>query len=156
MKRFCKGVHFWQFYGGNIFLFFIVCKLCYSSPRGGKTVAKYTSKINKIRTFALSLVFIGFIIMYIGLIFKSTPVLMFLFFVIGFLSIIASAVVYFMIGMLSTKAVQVVCPSCQKVTKILGRVDMCMYCREPLTLDKELEGKEFDESYNSKRKKINN
>ena len=29
-------------------------------------MAKYSSKINKIRTFALSLVFIGFIIMYVG------------------------------------------------------------------------------------------
>ncbi|MCY8094952.1 DUF2614 family zinc ribbon-containing protein, partial [Bacillus atrophaeus] len=44
-----------------------------------------------------------------------------------------------------------VCPACEKETKILGRVDMCMHCREPLTLDKNLEGKAFDESYNSKR-----
>ena len=28
---------------------------------------------------------------------------------------------------------------------------MCMYCNEPLTLDPTLEGKEFDQSYNSKR-----
>ena len=35
--------------------------------------------------------------------------------------------------------------------KFLGRVDMCMYCNEPLTLDPTLEGKEFDQSYNSKR-----
>ncbi|MCY9134703.1 YgzB family protein, partial [Bacillus atrophaeus] len=47
--------------------------------------------------------------------------------------------------------VRVVCPACEKETKILGRVDMCMHCREPLTLDKNLEGKAFDESYNSKR-----
>ncbi|MCU9614656.1 YgzB family protein [Caldibacillus lycopersici] len=111
-------------------------------------MAKYTSKINRIRTFALSLVFIGFIIMYIGLFFRNHPIFMAIFMVLGFLSIIASTVVYFLIGMLSTRAVQVVCPSCNKVTKILGKVDMCMYCREPLTLDKELEGKEFDESYN--------
>jgi len=114
-------------------------------------MAKYTSKINKIRTFALSLVFIGIIIMYIGIFFKDHPIIMTLFMLLGFLSVIASAVVYFLIGMLSTRAVQVVCPSCNKVTKILGRVDMCMYCREPLTLDKELEGKEFDERYNSKK-----
>jgi len=113
---------------------------------------KYSSKINKIRTFALSLIFIGFIIMYIGLLFKNSPILMVLFMFLGFLSIIASCVVYFMIGMLSTKAVQVVCPSCNKVTKMLGRVDICMYCREPLTLDRKLEGKEFDETYNRKKK----
>ncbi len=113
---------------------------------------KYSSKINKIRTFALSLIFLGFIIMYVGLLFKNWPIVMVLFMVFGLLSIIASCVVYFLIGMLSTKAVQVVCPSCQKVTKMLGRVDICMYCREPLTLDRSLEGQVFDENFNSKKK----
>ncbi|PQD94725.1 hypothetical protein CYL18_12185 [Pradoshia eiseniae] len=113
-------------------------------------MAKYSSKINKIRTFALSLIFIGFIIMYIGIFFRTSPLWMTIFMVLGLLSIMASMVVYFWIGMLSTKAVQVSCPNCGKHTKILGRVDMCMYCREPLTLDKTLEGKEFDESYNKK------
>ncbi|HLU20866.1 YgzB family protein [Lederbergia graminis] len=111
---------------------------------------KYSNKINKIRSFALSLVFIGFIIMYVGIFFKNHPIVMTIFMLLGMLSIIASTLVYFWIGMLSTKAVQVVCPNCEKTTKILGRVDMCMYCREPLTLDPNLEGKEFDESYNRK------
>lgn len=35
-------------------------------------MAKYSSKINKIRTFALSLVFVGFLIMYIGVFFKES------------------------------------------------------------------------------------
>jgi Zn-dependent protease with chaperone function len=115
-------------------------------------MAKYSSKINKIRTFALSLIFIGFIIMYGGIYFKSSPLLMTIFMLIGFLFIIFSTIVYFWIGMLSTKTVQVICPNCGKITKILGRVDMCMYCNEPLTLDPSLEGKEFDEKYNRKRK----
>lgn len=119
-------------------------------------MVKYKSKINKIRTFALSLIFIGIIIMYGGLLFKNSPIFMFLFMALGFLAIIASSVVYFLIGMLSTKAVQVVCPSCQKVTKMLGRVDICMYCNEPLTLDKSLEGKEFSEIYNRKNKQQKN
>ncbi|WP_042351716.1 YgzB family protein [Bacillus massiliigorillae] len=114
-------------------------------------MAKYSSKINKIRTFALSLIFIGFIVMYGGIFFKSSPIIMTIFMILGLLCIIASTVVYFWIGMLSTKSVQVVCPNCQKITKILGRVDMCMYCNEPLTLDKNLEGKAFNESYNKKR-----
>ena len=113
-------------------------------------MAKYSSKINKIRTFALSLVFIGFIIMYVGIFFRSSILLMSVFMILGVLSILLSTAVYFWIGMLSTKAVQVVCPKCEKPTKILGRVDMCMHCREPLTLDKNLEGKEFNESYNRK------
>lgn len=114
-------------------------------------MAKYSSKINKIRTFALSLIFIGFIVMYGGIFFRNSPILMTIFMLLGLLFIIASTVVYFWIGMLSTKTVQVTCPQCGKITKILGRVDMCMYCNEPLTLDPTLEGKEFNEKHNSKR-----
>lgn len=113
---------------------------------------KYSSKINKIRSFALGLIFIGFIIMYIGIFFKNHPLVMTIFMLLGLLAIVASTFIYFWIGMLSTKAVQVVCPNCGKPTKILGRVDMCMYCREPLTIDPNLEGVEFDEKYNRKSK----
>nr|WP_205727416.1 YgzB family protein [Fictibacillus aquaticus] len=118
---------------------------------GGTRMIKYTSKINKIRTFALSLVFIGIIIMYAGLFFKSSFLLMSLFMIVGFLAVIGSSGVYFWIGMISTQAVQVVCPNCGIVTKVLGRADACMSCNQPLTLDKDLEGLEFDEKYNSKK-----
>lgn len=118
-------------------------------------MAKYSSKINKIRTFALSLIFIGFIVMYAGLLFKSHWILMSVFMVLGLLCIVASTVVYFWIGLLSTRSVQVVCPNCQKPTKILGRVDICMHCNEPLTLDPNLEGKEFNEDYNRKKQEEN-
>ncbi|WP_407272338.1 YgzB family protein [Radiobacillus sp. PE A8.2] len=117
---------------------------------------KYSNKINKIRTFALSLVFIGIAIMYVGLLFKEIEWLMVVFFLLGMLSIVFSTVVYFWIGMLSTRAVQIICPNCDKPTKMLGRVDACMHCKQPLTLDKELEGKEFDESYNSKKQRNTN
>ncbi|GIN74667.1 UPF0295 protein YgzB [Bacillus sp. J14TS2] len=113
---------------------------------------KYSSKINKIRSFALGLIFIGFIIMYVGIFFKNHPLVMTIFMLLGLLAIVASVFIYFWIGMLSTKAVQVVCPNCGKTTKILGRVDMCMYCHEPLTIDPNLEGVEFDEKYNRKRR----
>lgn len=113
---------------------------------------KKSSKINNIRTFALSLLFIGFIIMYGGVFFRENQIVMTIFMLLGFLAIIGSTVVYFWIGMLSTKTIQVVCPTCNKTTKMLGRVDICMYCNEPLTLDPSLEGIEFDEKYNSKRK----
>lgn len=116
-------------------------------------MAKYSSKINKIRTFALSLIFIGFIIMYAGIFFRQSPLIMTIFMLFGLLFIIASTVVYFWIGMLSTKTIQVTCPNCGKPTKMLGKVDMCMHCREPLTLDQNLEGKEFDETYNKKSNK---
>jgi len=109
----------------------------------------YSSKINKIRTFALSLIFIGIFIMYGGILAKKIPWLMFTFMIIGVIFVLMSTVVYLWIGMLSTRAVQIVCPSCEKPTKMLGRVDACMHCKQPLTLDKALEGKEFDEKYNS-------
>ncbi|SEB16831.1 Zinc-ribbon containing domain-containing protein [Thalassobacillus cyri] len=112
---------------------------------------QYSSKINKIRSFALGLVFAGFGIMYIGLLFKQTEWLMIIFMILGMLAIGLSTVVYFWIGMLSTKTIQIICPNCDKPTKMLGRVDACMHCKQPLTLDKSLEGKEFDEKYNSKR-----
>ncbi|MFG6117519.1 YgzB family protein [Halobacillus sp. MO56] len=112
---------------------------------------QYSSKINKIRSFALGLVFAGFGIMYIGLLFKQTEWLMIIFMILGMMAIGLSTVVYFWIGMLSTKTIQIICPNCDKPTKMLGRVDACMHCKQPLTLDKSLEGKEFDEKYNSKR-----
>lgn len=108
----------------------------------------YKNKINRIRTFALSLIFIGVIIMYMGIFFRSNEIVMIIFMLVGVLAIIFSTVVYAWIGSLSTKAAQIVCPNCGKQTKMLGRVDMCGHCHEPLTLDPSLEGKEFDESYN--------
>src|SRR5690606_38544632 len=113
----------------------------------------YSSKINKIRSFALILVFLGIGLMYIGLLFKKTEWAMVIFFILGILAIVFSTVVYFWIGMLSTKAIPIICPSCEKPTKMLGRVDACMHCKQPLTMDKDLEGKEFDEKYNSRKYK---
>ncbi|MCM3359962.1 MULTISPECIES: YgzB family protein [unclassified Psychrobacillus] len=111
----------------------------------------YKNKINRIRSFALGLIFFGFIIMYGAIFFRENPILVTIFMTLGLLSIIGSTVVYGWIGLLSTRAVQVVCPNCGKHTKVLGRVDMCMYCKEPLTLDPTLEGEEFDVSYNRKK-----
>ncbi|WP_373895391.1 YgzB family protein [Virgibacillus natechei] len=113
----------------------------------------YSSKINKIRSFALILIFAGILLMYIGLFTRNIAWLMTVLFLLGVLSIILSTVVYLWIGTLSLKAVPVVCPDCGKQTKMLGRVDACMHCKQPLTMDKELEGEEFDERYNKRRYK---
>lgn len=122
----------------------------FNKGRELRLAKKHSSKINKIRTFALSLIFIGFFVMYFGIFFRNVPIVMTIFMLLGLFCIVASTIVYFWIGMLSTKAIQVVCPNCGKHSKILGRVDMCMYCKEPLTLDPNLEGLEFDEKYNRK------
>lgn len=112
----------------------------------------YKNKINRIRTFALALIFAGVVIMYMGIFFRKYEIIMLIFMFLGVLAIIASTVIYAWIGTLSTRAAQIICPSCGKQTKMLGRVDMCGHCREPLTLDPSLEGKEFDESYNRPNK----
>lgn len=115
----------------------------------------YKNKINRIRTFALSLIFIGVVIMYMGIFFRKHEIVMIIFMLLGIVAILTSTIVYAWIGALSTKAVQIECPNCGKETKMLGRVDMCGHCHEPLTLDPTLEGKDFDEAYNrpSNRKK---
>jgi hypothetical protein len=111
----------------------------------------YKNKINRIRSFALGLIFFGFIIMYGAIFFRESAILVTIFMTLGLLCVIGSTAVYGWIGLLSTKAVQVICPNCNKPTKILGRVDMCMHCNEPLTLDPTLEGQVFDQSLNKKR-----
>ncbi|GJM76669.1 hypothetical protein HMSSN036_88850 [Paenibacillus macerans] len=55
--------------------------------------------------------------------------------VIGLISMLASLAVYFWAGMLSTSAVQLECPECHKLTKMLGKTDRCMFCKTMLTLD---------------------
>ena len=110
----------------------------------------YSSKINKIRTFALILVFAGILLMYAGILTKNIEWLMVIFFILGLLMVVFSCVVYVWIGTLSLKAVPVVCPSCDKPTKMLGHVDACMHCKQPLTMDKNLEGEAFDEKYNKR------
>lgn len=112
-----------------------------------------SSKINKIRSFALILIFAGILIMYTGLFTRNIAWLTALLFILGVLSVVLSCVVYIWIGTLSLRAVPVTCPDCEKPTKMLGRVDACMHCKQPLTMDKELEGEEFDERYNKRRYK---
>ena len=61
-----------------------------------------SGKLNKIRTFAMLLIFIGVGVMYLGFVFKS---LMVLFFILGMLFVLASVGIYFWIGILSTHSV---------------------------------------------------
>ncbi|WP_025027002.1 DUF2614 family zinc ribbon-containing protein [Caldalkalibacillus mannanilyticus] len=94
-------------------------------------------KINTVRTFALGLVFGGIIVTYGSFLVESTWA-MSLFMLLGLLMVLASTVVYFWIGFLSTQATYVTCPTCQKSTKMLGKLDECMYCKQKITLDAQL------------------
>ncbi len=116
---------------------------------------KPTSKINRIRSFALGLIFLGMIVMYIGVFFFyyfKSQIVFSIFLVLGMLALGLSFIVYFWIGMLSSRTIQVQCPNCDHYTKMLGRADICANCNQPLTLDKNLEGKAFNQDYNNKRK----
>lgn len=121
-------------------------KLCYNfeeSLQEGRKML-FSGKLNKLRTLALGMVFIGVIIMYIGYAafvgflgpwFADNTIIMAFFLVLGFLSIIGSTVMYIWLGLVSTKATRVYCPKCGKVTKIVGMRDECMFCKQMLSLD---------------------
>ena len=111
------------------------------------------NKIMRIRGWALAMVFIGMAVMYLGIFFRETPWAMLIFLILGTIPILISFVIYFWVGMISARTVTVQCHNCEKYTKILGRVDYCQHCKEPLTLDKELEGEEFSLDYNVKHRR---
>lgn len=90
------------------------------------------SKLNKLRTIALGLVFLGIIVMYFGFLWPSWMVF---FFIFGLVVMLSSFGIYFWAGMLSTQAVKVQCPECGKITKMLGTTDQCMFCKTTLSLD---------------------
>lgn len=112
-----------------------------------------TNKIKRIRGYALAMVFAGLIIMYLGVFFRETQWLFGLFILAGFIPLALSVVIYFWVGMISTRIITVECPNCERPTKLLGRVDYCYFCKEPLTIDKELEGEAFNLDYNVKHRR---
>jgi len=114
----------------------------------GESMKKKGNKIQRIRGYALALVFIGMGIMYLGVFFRESPIIFSIFLIVGLLPILLSFIIYFWVGMISTRTVTVQCPNCEKYTKILGHVDFCQHCKEPLTIDKALEGQDFSLDYN--------
>ncbi|MBA4543417.1 MULTISPECIES: DUF2614 family zinc ribbon-containing protein [Thermoactinomyces] len=91
-----------------------------------------SGKLNKIRTFALGLIFAGVGVMYLGFLAKD---LIALFLAIGMIFILASVGIYFWIGIISTQSAHIICPACGKQTKVLGKKDECMHCRAILSFD---------------------
>lgn len=94
----------------------------------------FKGKLNKLRTYAMFLMLIGMGVMYLSLLINH-PIFMTIIMLIGFFAVIISASSYFWIGMISSRAVLIECPTCNKVTKMLGKNDECMFCRQKLTLD---------------------
>ncbi|WP_110931401.1 YgzB family protein [Paenibacillus bouchesdurhonensis] len=99
-----------------------------------------SSKINEFRLWGLLLTMIGMGLMVLGtagIVFwgQSGKVVAGIGLVIGLIAMLGSLAVYFIAGMLSTSAVQLECPECRKLTKMLGKTDRCMFCKTMLTLD---------------------
>jgi Zinc-ribbon containing domain len=110
------------------------------------------SKIKHMRTWGNWSMGIGILLMYSGYAFfagyldfipffgtwlKGSYAFMTLLLVIGFLLTMGSTVMFMISGMVSMSAPQVECPSCKKVTKMLGKKDACMFCGQPLLLEDE-------------------
>ncbi len=100
-----------------------------------------SAKINEFRLWGLLLTMVG-----MGLMIAGTAGIVFwggqagkifagIFMVIGMIALMLSMGTYFWAGMMSTSATMLVCPECNKATKILGKTDRCMFCRTKLTLD---------------------
>ncbi|GIP24374.1 MULTISPECIES: DUF2614 family zinc ribbon-containing protein [Paenibacillus] len=101
-----------------------------------------SSKINEFRLWGLLLTMLGMGLMVLGtagIVFwgQSGKIIAAIGLVIGLISMMGSLGIYFWAGMLSTTAVQLECPECHKLTKMLGKTDRCMFCKTILTLDPE-------------------
>lgn len=101
-----------------------------------------SSKISSFRLWGLLLTMAGMGMMILGtagIVFwgHSGKIVAAIGLVIGLFAMLGSLAVYFWAGILSTSAVQIECPECHKLTKMLGKTDRCMFCRTILTLDPE-------------------
>ncbi|MEK4512704.1 hypothetical protein EJP82_18200 [Paenibacillus anaericanus] len=101
-----------------------------------------SSKISSFRLWGLLLTMAGMGMMILGtagIVFwgHSGKIVAAIGLVIGLIAMLGSLAVYFWAGILSTSAVQLECPECHKLTKMLGKTDRCMFCRTILTLDPE-------------------
>lgn len=99
-----------------------------------------SAKINAFRTWGLLLTMLGMGLMILGtagIVFwgHAGKVIAAVGLVIGLVAMLGSLIIYFWAGMLSTSAVQVDCPECGKLTKMLGKTDRCMFCHTILTMD---------------------
>ncbi|WP_019637525.1 YgzB family protein [Paenibacillus fonticola] len=99
-----------------------------------------SSKINEFRLWGLLLTMFGMGLMILGtagIVFwgQSGKIIAGIGLAIGLIFMLGSLAIYFIAGMLSTSAVQLECPECHKLTKMLGKTDRCMFCKTILTLD---------------------
>jgi hypothetical protein len=94
-------------------------------------------KLNRLRNWALGLIFLAFLVMYIGV---FVTFLMPFLFTIGTIMILISVFIYFRVGAMSMKIPTLECPHCHKKTKVMGVEDGCMYCQGPIRVEMDEDG----------------
>jgi hypothetical protein len=97
-----------------------------------------SAKVNEFRLWGLALTMGGMALMIAGtaaLVFKfpGANIISTVGLILGLLTMMGSMFIYFWAGMLSTSAVQLECPECGQVTKMIGKIDRCMYCKTSLS-----------------------
>ena len=101
----------------------------------------HIAKIYAFRLWGLWLMLAGMGIMILGLLGivlgwgLAGQIMASIFMLLGGVAMIGSLAVYFYAGVLSNQASVIVCPNCQKTTKMLGKTDRCMFCKTVLTFD---------------------
>lgn len=102
----------------------------------------HIAKIYAFRLWGLWLMLAGMGIMIIGLLGivmgwgLAGQIMASIFLLLGGVAMVGSLAVYFYAGVLSNQATLIVCPSCQKTTKMLGKTDRCMFCKTVMTFDR--------------------
>lgn len=105
------------------------------------------SKIKRMRTWGNWNMGIAFVFMFTGLGFflyfrgtgleGSFQLLFSILLIVSFIMMMVGTLMFMISGMVSASAPQVQCPSCGKVTKMLGKEDACMFCGQPLSMEDE-------------------
>ncbi len=95
-------------------------------------------RLNRLRNLALIMMFVAFIVMYLSsysTLTHAKAILLPIGLTIGTILLLTAVAIYFRLGAISIRLPQVICPHCGRLTKIMGKEDGCMFCKEPLTLD---------------------
>lgn len=89
------------------------------------------SKISQVRYKGFIWLVVGIGFLYLYFIFKIAKVFAF----IGVFAMFFSLFMYSRAGHFATKAKEIECPECHKLTKVVSRADACSHCKTPLIDD---------------------
>ncbi|OEF96479.1 DUF2614 family zinc ribbon-containing protein [Desulfuribacillus alkaliarsenatis] len=107
------------------------------------------SKITQIRYKSFMWLIVGIGFLYLYFIFKIAKV----FALIGVVAMFFSMFMYSRAGHFATKAREIECPACGKLTKVVSRADACSYCKVALIDEGRGVYKAVNNDKNKKKKK---